>query len=140
MFSGSIMKLKLSIAIILLTGLAACKSTNNVNSWESKLTYTASELNKGLPMMVDSDTRLDSTIALQNTFTYKYTMINYSLSDLDVAKFTEVMTKQITNSVCTTPDMAIFVKNKTLVNYIYFDKESKHLSKILVDTANCHKI
>jgi hypothetical protein len=133
------MKLKLSIAIILLAGLAACKSTNDVSSWESQLAFSASELNKGLPMMVDSETRLDSTIALQNTFTYKYTMINYALSDLDVGKFTEVMTKQTTNVVCTTPDMANFIKNKTIVNYIYFDKDSKHLSKVLIDTANCPK-
>ena len=139
MFSKDIMKFKLTTSIILATTLLACNSTPKSNSWNDELKIAANELNSGLPMMVDSETRLDSTIALMNTFTYRYTMINHSVEDVNVQQFTDIMTKQIFNTVCTSPDMTSFVQNKTEVNYIYVDKDSKHLSKISVDTNECTK-
>jgi len=139
MFSKDTMHFKLFTPIVLATTLIACNSTPKGNPWLDELKNAANELNSGLPMMVDAETRLDSTIALMNTFTYKYTMVNSSVDDVDVQNFNNIMRTQLFNTVCTTPDMAIFVQNNTEVNYLYVDKDSKHLSKISIDTTECSK-
>ncbi|MBT6747113.1 MAG: zinc ribbon domain-containing protein, partial [Flavobacteriales bacterium] len=56
-------------------------------SYDKVLMETASELNKSCPMMVDSDTRLDNTIALpDNIFQYNYTLVNLELSEINVGE------------------------------------------------------
>jgi len=125
----------LSIAI-----LASCKTTPQVSAWEIELHKAANHLNASLPMMVDAETRLDSTVAIQNSFNYRYTLIHSSIEKINIDKFTEVMNTQIFNNVCTNPDMAAFVNNKTQVNYYYVDSNSKHIAKISIDTKTCSNI
>ena len=124
----------LPLTILLITGY---QSTSKASNWEDELKVAANELNQGLPMMVDSETRLDSSIAFKNTFLYKYTMINYAIDDISTEKFTNAMRPIITNTVCTTEDMKVFVQNHTEVKYLYHDKNGNFLSQIIVKTEEC---
>ena len=126
----------LSIVVLFITG---CQSTPQISHWESELKAASNEINQSLPMMVDSETRLDSTLAFRNSFLYKYTMINYSVDDLDPVEFKAAMEPQITSSVCTTEDMKAFVQNHSEVKYLYHDKDGKFISKIIVHTKECGK-
>jgi len=126
----------LPLTILLITG---CQPTSKESNWEEELKVAANELNQGLPMMVDSDTRLDSSIAFQNTFLYKYTMINYAVDDISTEEFANTMRPIINNAVCTTEDMKAFVQNHTEVKYLYHDKNGKFVSQIIVKTEECSK-
>jgi hypothetical protein len=127
----------LSISVLFIAG---CQSTPEGNAWEAELKSAANELNQSLPMMVDSETRLDSTLAFKNSFLYKYTMINYTVEDINIEQFSSAMRPQIVNSVCTTEDMKVFVQNHTEVKYLYHDKDGKFISQILVKTEECSKV
>jgi hypothetical protein len=134
---------KLLLSSIALAMLAGCQSTvvqNEEPSIKEVLKASVAEVNKTAPQMVDSDTRLDSSYALENKLVYKYTMINHSVEDLDTEKFQEIIMKQVTGFVCTSPDMKYFVDNAVDVGYSYFDKDSKYIAEATVKTAECSKI
>lgn len=94
----------------------------------------SAELNKKLPTMVDADTRLDSTYGIGNSLTYKYTFINLSKSDFSGISLNQESGPRIINSVCTSPEMAFFVQNKSVIRYSYYDKDGIFVETISVDT------
>jgi len=71
---------------------------------------------------------------------YKYTLINYSVDDFDTEKVQEIITKQVTSFVCTSPGMEYFVDNAIDISYHYYDKDSKYITEANVKTADCSKI
>ncbi|MFA5932009.1 MAG: zinc ribbon domain-containing protein [Candidatus Paceibacterota bacterium] len=114
------------------------KETGNAGNTE--LTYevmqeVANGMNKEYPQMIDSDTRLDSVTGAENTLSYHYTLVNYSLADIDVSKLNDILRGDIVNLVCTTPEMKIYVKNKAVLNYTYYDKSGLFLINIPVNTG-----
>ena len=56
-------------------------------SFDKQMIEAASKINETCPIMIDSDTRLDNTIAVNKKFKYFCTLVNIKKSELDVAKF-----------------------------------------------------
>jgi hypothetical protein len=106
---------------------------------DAALLHTASEMNKTLPMMVDAETRLDSTTGINRTIRYNYTMVNYTVADLDPAQFKQSMEPTIVNKVCTTKEMQVFVRNKVPVSFAYYDKQGKQITVITVPSSSCEQ-
>lgn len=103
------------------------------------LMQAASEINANLPMNIDADTILFSTVGVQNKFTYNYKLPNYEKESIDIPVFVENMKPNITNSVCTIEDMQAFRKMEIVVSYSYFDANQKEITEINVDTKECSK-
>jgi len=116
---------------------SSLKKELNLNSI---LIKTASNINKNLPMMVNSEMRLDTTIAIDKTFRYQYTLINYSVNDITAKEINDKFAKQIINNVCTTKDMEAFVKNDITVIYSYYGKGGKEITNISVPSYKCKDI
>jgi hypothetical protein len=101
--------------------------------FDKVLMKTASEFNESCPIMIDSETRLDNTIALPSkVFQYNYTLINVEKETFDVIVLKDYLEPNITNSVRTNPDMKIFRDNKVTMNYYYKDKDGNYLFAISV--------
>jgi len=133
----SILVFLLSYGVVrYLTTKGISSVSNKTELTESLMQETANEINKDLPKMIDSETRLDSTVGIKNSLTYKYTLINYSLSDLEGgASLSDMLRNDLVNSVCTTPEMDIFVKNKATLNYSYYDKNGVFIEQITINTG-----
>lgn len=101
------------------------------------LMQAASDLNANLPMNIDSDTILFSTIGAQNKFKYNYRLPHYEKDNLDINAFVDAMSPNIKNSVCTIEDMKPFRDMKIVVSYSYFDTNQKQITEIKVDTKEC---
>jgi len=104
---------------------------------QSSLIATANELNKTLPIMVDSETRLDTSTGFNEMFQYNYTLVNYSFEELDPEEIEETLKPNLINSVCTIEDMAFFIKNDVPVSYAYYGKNGKHVLTITVTSDQC---
>jgi hypothetical protein len=104
------------------------------------LMSTASEINKNLPMNVDSETVLIATIGAKETFTYNYQLPNYEKDNLDLKTFVETMTPNVTNFVCSTKEMQAFRDLNIFISYNYYDTNHKQITEIKVDTKQCQKI
>jgi hypothetical protein len=100
---------------------------------QDALYETASEINRNLPMMLDSETQLDSTIPLPNkTFMYSYTMINYVASEVDKDFFVSEMRPSLISTVSTLPEMATFRDNDVTVAYKYRGKDGAEIATIKI--------
>lgn len=97
---------------------------------DSQLRAAAEEVNKNLPMMVDSITRLDTTSALPDRkFVYKYTILNVE-SLPGPEEFEEQIKPSLVNMYRTSKDMEVMRKAKATLVYTYFTKEGKEFCRI----------
>lgn len=129
-------KVLILVAAALVLGLFAGCSLWKSNAFVDRvLAGTADELNKTLPMMVDSDTRLDTTMALPNkTFNYMYTLVNYSVYELDADELENLMRPIILNNLRTSTDIQYFKDNDVILVYTYRDKDGLQVIKLTFES------
>ncbi len=94
-------------------------------------------MNQSAPQTLDSETQLDSTMALGNTFFYRYTLINYSLEELDIPQFKNSMEPQLFNRYCNSEDSKVFVKNDVSVRHSYHGKNGKQIYEVEFKAKDC---
>lgn len=119
------------------TGVESYLDGRKAENIDAALMKAASDMNAGLPMMVDAETRLDSTMGIDRRFRYNYTLINYAADELDANAIRDSMAPSLNNTVCSTGDMKYFVDNQVPVTYAYYGKNGTEILTITVDTANC---
>ncbi len=132
------------IIIIIVTVIAGTIGKQIVNSifyqnpsFDEQLMSAAEEINKSCPFLVDSDTQLDATIGGPGkTFTYKYTLINYSEDEIDSEEFTKLLRPNLINTVKTSKDMEFFRNKLVTMNYTYYDKNGIFIAKIEITPEN----
>lgn len=105
---------------------------------EPALRKVAEYANQKLPMVIDADTRLDSTIAGPGgQFTYIYTLTRYSSSEVDPVIFSQNVAPTIRNSACSAPDLQIFFQKELTVIFSYWGNDGKYVTKIELTPAVC---
>jgi hypothetical protein len=83
--------------------------------------------------MIDSDTRLDSAMALpEKVFQYHYTFVNLAKSELEIDTVRKYMEPGLIDNVKTNPDLKIYRDNEVTMAYHYQDKDGVFLLKISV--------
>lgn len=123
----------IGIAIIFLSYWSQSESIIDKKLTYSDMQEIASDINKDLPEMMDSDTRLDNvTVEKDGGLTYNYTLINYLKSDFRYGEIKNSLIEGITENICTNPNMEIYVDNNTTFYYQYFDKEENLIETISV--------
>lgn len=104
---------------------------------DEALLKTANEINSKLPMMVDSDTRLDSTAGLNKSFRYNYTLVNHTSSSVSASDLESALGQRLINKVCTSKETQVFVKNGVTFSYAYFGNDGKQVTVISVTPSQC---
>lgn len=101
-------------------------------SIDEVLAATADEINRRLPMMVDQNTRLDSTVALpKSKLMYRFTILNIDpLPDGDV--LVETLRPTTLNNYKTSQDMADLRKMNVTLVYSYADDKGNELARFQV--------
>lgn len=104
----------------------------------SEVVYAASrESNKNLPMMIDSETRLDSTVpGPGSTFSYLYTMVNYSSASID-PDFVASLAPQVVHKVCTSTEMRKILSLGVTTFYIYRGNDGTEIGRIRINQNDC---
>lgn len=104
---------------------------------DSDLFKIVSDLNSNLPVMVDSETRWDTTAGVNNTIIYFYTIINYQKEEIDPIALKNELSPGIRSQVCTLPDLKTIRDNGMLMKYSYSDKDGDFIMDIEIDTKTC---
>ena len=94
-------------------------------------------INKSAPNMIDDDTRLDHASVKDKDVYYSYTLVNWLVADLDVSRFILVMTPKLKTIFCSDEDTRPLLDEGRKLVYIYRDKESKPVAKIVVEKSDC---
>jgi hypothetical protein len=103
------------------------------SSLDTTLMQASSEINKGLPVMLDKETRLDTTTALPGkSLLYKYTLVNFTAKDVSKDDLITKV-KPISVNVYKTSDTMKTFRNKgvTMV-YQYYDKNGVFIGDFTV--------
>jgi hypothetical protein len=102
-------------------------------SIDKNMMKVASQLNESCPMMVDSETRLDNTIALpKKVFQYFYTLVNVDKNEVDPLEIKNVIGPRIANIVKTNPDMKAMRDLNVVFKYSYKDKNGTFLFDVTI--------
>ncbi|MEM8722329.1 MAG: hypothetical protein AAGE84_24055 [Cyanobacteria bacterium P01_G01_bin.39] len=109
-----------------------------INNISELLVETANMMNKNLPMMVDSDTRWDSSFAGPGKMlSYKYTLIKYSASQIDGVQFAQNIRTPLTDTICNNPATQIFSENGVLLNFNYYDNALNLIARVEIAPEDC---
>ena len=105
---------------------------------DKALRQTSDELKPRLPMMVDDATRWESTKpGPGRKWTYVYTLVTASSADVTEQQIQDALGEKIRNSVCSTKEMKVFVRNKVQVVYHYNGNDGVDIGEVVVDTRQC---
>jgi hypothetical protein len=119
--------------------LAPKASSVSVTRAAFSLEQVAREVNKRLPMTIDAETRLDTSVAgpgLQ--YTYIYTLVNYPATSIDGHVLQESFGPSVKRSACANKDMAVFFRNNVTVSYDYRGNDGRPIATIKVLPADCN--
>lgn len=96
------------------------------------------ELNRRLPMTINSQTRADtSVVGPGRRFTYLYTDISDQSKAVTAAQITKEIGLSLRNKVCTTMALKLLVDNDYLITYKYFDVDGRFIGDVTVKQGDC---
>ncbi len=121
----------LALITSFIIGLQQGSDTDLALSEEMKM------INKSLPSMVDNDTRLDHVSIQDKDVYYNYTLVNWLAADLDVTRFTSVMTPKLKTAQCANEETIPLLNEGRKLVYMYRDKSSKPVAKIVIEKSDC---
>ena len=116
---------------------SSLQPNETISNRQEVLLRTADEINSQLPMMVDSTTRLDSTIALTNRFQYNYTLVSLSSEGIDEQSLLQKIETKIINQACTLEDDLSFLKVGVAMDYVYRANDGVRIATISVSPDDC---
>jgi len=104
---------------------------------EFALNEEIKSINKSLPSMIDDETRMDQISIQQKDVYYNYTLLNWLAADMDISRFTIMMTPHLITSACVNENTRPMLDGGRKLVYVYRDKESKPVAKIAIDKSDC---
>ncbi|MEZ8577528.1 DUF2569 domain-containing protein [Vibrio splendidus] len=104
---------------------------------EDKLVQVANEANRDLPKMLDAETKLDAVYTESNNLQYRYSLVNYSATDIDVNALQQNIRPNLVKSACTNSATVGFMQEGVSVSYTYFDKLGSRITSIDITYSDC---
>jgi hypothetical protein len=102
------------------------------------LANMSDQMNASLPLEIDQHTSLVSSSAGPNReFTYNYSLPNHSAGDLDLAAFGQLVSEDLLEHACSDEGALRFLQGNININYLYFDKDGRELSRLTVLPTDC---
>jgi hypothetical protein len=105
---------------------------------EADLRETARHINKSAPRPIGNIAILEGAEARERTLTYKFRFKELSKEEVS-SEFKWKQTEFLTEFVCTTPEMKVFVENNVTLNYAYHDKDGKLVIIISIEPRACSR-
>lgn len=105
---------------------------------QTRLNRIAAELNRSVPVMIDAETELMPVQSAEGVLIYNYRLVNYSLAQIDAAKFAAGAQPRVKQRACGTAETREdFLEKGVTLRYRYYDKQKQHIATIDVTPADC---
>jgi hypothetical protein len=135
---------KIKVKSLLGITLAACttaiafQSPSRAEDMNQILAEASEMLNQELPMQIDQDTQWDSTfVGPGKMLNYNYTLLNYSVAQLDQDQFAREFRPVVNDMLCNEPSSQIFRENDIAFGVNVYDKAHSLVSRITVSPDEC---
>jgi hypothetical protein len=108
--------------------------SNRASDIEAALARASAEANKNVPLMLDSETRLDGTSAGPGrVLTYNYTLVNVTKGDgLNITRFEEATRPNIIREYKTNPGLKALREADVSMHHRFSDKIGVFVVEIVV--------
>jgi hypothetical protein len=103
---------------------------------EAELRETARHINRSTPRPIGNIAILEGAEAHGRTLKYKFRFKELRKGEIS-PEFKWKQTEFLTEFVCTTPDMKVFVENNVTLNYAYHDKAGELMIIISIEPRAC---
>ena len=124
-----------SVGLLTYEGLFKSSSTVDVNQ---VLVQTANTMNRQLPMMLDSQTRWDTTIpGPGKRITYVYTSVDYRASEIDRNEAFSYLASKLRQFARGSKKMELFFRNGITVVYYYRGNDGALVMEIPIKPGDC---
>lgn len=121
----------------LLFGFAVSQASAEGLFSATVLKSALAEANKGLPVMIDQDTRMDRIEAGHDEAVYFFTLVNHTYDQFDWKLVTANVLAGAKPNYCTNPDMALFKNGHISMLYIYYDKNGELAGTVKIPSTIC---
>lgn len=115
-------------------------STSSSLNALATLKRNAEEMNKTLPMILDSELTLDSVVVTDNTLLYRVKYINYPSHELDGNAIYERAYKAQLVAHCTNPDMQFLIDNGITMRRDYYANNGILVTQVIIKPSDCLKL
>jgi hypothetical protein len=103
------------------------------SSYDRVLLNKVHEINRSCPVMIDRDTRLDSSCVPRHlTLQYDYTMVNALKDSIDIINFHTNLEQSILYSVKQNPELKPYLENNVIIVCQYKDKTGTFVTKVSI--------
>ena len=116
---------------------------NPADEISSALSAAASEMNAGLPMMVDRATELMHVVGFKDTFTYNYRLVELTAADVeglftdDFGMIGEIRPDAV-RQACSTPVTREGLLDRGItMQYAYHDQNREYLTAYTISLEDC---
>jgi hypothetical protein len=108
--------------------------SNRASDIEAALAKASAEANKNVPLMLDSETRLDGTSAGPGrVLTYQYTLVNVTkVGGLNTKLFEQAMRPNIIKEYKTTPGLKALRDAEVSMHHRFSDKDGAFIIEIVI--------
>lgn len=105
---------------------------------QKHLGRVAAELNRSVPVMIDAETELMPAQGAEGVFIYNYRLVNYSVAQINPAKFAAGAKQRLRQNACNTAETRDDFLNKGVtLRYTYYDKDKQHIATVDVTPGDC---
>ncbi|HKE88834.1 MAG TPA: hypothetical protein VKB45_00775 [Gemmatimonadales bacterium] len=105
---------------------------------DADLAKASTEINRRLPIMVDSETQLVSTSGMNHVLQYNYRLVNLAVTQDQASALLNYERPRIRNFACSTPATRnTFLKRGITLHYAYTDRNGYDLFMIEVAPKDC---
>ena len=102
------------------------------------LATASAELNRRLPIMVDSVTQLESTVAMDSVLQYNMRLTNVTVTQEQATALLNLVRPQIKRLACSRPETRnTFLRRGVSLRYAYADRNGYDLFTIVVAPRDC---
>jgi len=104
---------------------------------DAQLRQTTSIINLRCPIILDSETRLDSSgTAPGKNIIYYYTLFNKGKSEINTDEARQILTQQLIQNIQASEEMRMMRLWRVTFDYIYFDKNRNKIIEIRITPDN----
>ena len=104
----------------------------------TRLSRIAAELNRSVPVMIDSETELMPVQSTEGVLIYNYRLVNYSAAQINRDKFAAGAKLRLSQNACNTAETRDdFLKKGVSLRFTYYDKDKQYIATVDVTPADC---
>ena len=104
---------------------------------DKALAYVANRMNSHLPMMIDKETRLDSTSGGSGpNFYYLMTLPSFNSSEIDPQEI-HALAPQTKAAICSLAEMRPVFEMGVTVHNVYRGNDGKEITRVSISPADC---